>query len=212
MLWIESNPQPPWIKLLKEAKMLWSTLTFGGNHCCRERVKQRLALYQGVIPIHMQFSDDAEETFTRAISSLLVRPCARKLHCWAFVVIIHQAILALMLHISVVIEFYLVLLEFYLLYFIFADSWSECQTESATCEEGGLRHPCPERSDFHLERWIHSPHPSEESSGLKCRSGLILGEFWIALPRSVIILLQVIFNVLRGDCYVELHFVFRSHM
>jgi len=36
-----------------------------------ERVKQRLALYQGVIPIHMQFSDDAEETFSRAISSLL---------------------------------------------------------------------------------------------------------------------------------------------
>ncbi|KAG2550379.1 pyruvate kinase isozyme G, chloroplastic-like [Panicum virgatum] len=36
-----------------------------------ERVMQRLALYQGVIPIHMQFSDDAEETFTRAISSLL---------------------------------------------------------------------------------------------------------------------------------------------
>ncbi|TVU31598.1 hypothetical protein EJB05_23293 [Eragrostis curvula] len=36
-----------------------------------ERVKQRLALYQGVVPIHMQFSDDAEETFSRAISSLL---------------------------------------------------------------------------------------------------------------------------------------------
>ena len=185
--------------------MLWSTLTFGGNRCCRERVMQRLALYQGVIPIHMQFSDDAEETFSRAISSLLVRPRARKFHCWAFAVIIHQTILLLMLHISV-------FNEFYLLYFIFADSWSECQTESATCEEGGLRHPCPERSNFNLERWIHSPHPSEESSGLKCRSGLILREFWIALPRSVIILLQVIFNVLRGDCYVELHFVFRSHM
>ncbi|KAL5231922.1 hypothetical protein ABZP36_030698 [Zizania latifolia] len=36
-----------------------------------ERVKQRLALYQGVVPIHMKFSDDAEETFSRAISSLL---------------------------------------------------------------------------------------------------------------------------------------------
>jgi hypothetical protein len=35
-------------------------------------VKQRLVLYQGVIPIYMQFSDDAEETFSRAISSLLV--------------------------------------------------------------------------------------------------------------------------------------------
>lgn len=35
------------------------------------RVKQRLALYQGVVPILMDFSDDAEETFSRAISSLL---------------------------------------------------------------------------------------------------------------------------------------------
>jgi len=35
------------------------------------RVKQRLALYQGVVPILMEFSDDAEETFSRAITSLL---------------------------------------------------------------------------------------------------------------------------------------------
>jgi hypothetical protein len=46
-------------------------------------VKQRLVLYQGVIPIYMQFSDDAEETFSRAISSLLVCPVSR--HCWLFV-------------------------------------------------------------------------------------------------------------------------------
>lgn len=38
----------------------------------RERIKQRLALYQGVMPIHMQFSDDAEETFSRALKLLLV--------------------------------------------------------------------------------------------------------------------------------------------
>lgn len=43
-----------------------------------ERVKQRLALYQGVIPIHMQFSDDAEETFSRAISSLLKAQYVKK--------------------------------------------------------------------------------------------------------------------------------------
>ncbi|XP_043695806.1 pyruvate kinase isozyme G, chloroplastic isoform X2 [Telopea speciosissima] len=36
-----------------------------------ERVKQRLALYQGVIPIYMNFSDDAEETFSRALNILL---------------------------------------------------------------------------------------------------------------------------------------------
>ncbi|KAJ4951353.1 hypothetical protein NE237_028185 [Protea cynaroides] len=36
-----------------------------------KRVKQRLALYHGVMPIYMQFSDDAEETFTRALNTLL---------------------------------------------------------------------------------------------------------------------------------------------
>uniref|UniRef100_A0A5B6ZCL7 Pyruvate kinase n=1 Tax=Davidia involucrata TaxID=16924 RepID=A0A5B6ZCL7_DAVIN len=36
-----------------------------------ERVKQRLALYHGVMPIYMQFSDDAEETFSRALKLLL---------------------------------------------------------------------------------------------------------------------------------------------
>lgn len=36
-----------------------------------ERVKQRLALYHGVMPIYMQFSDDIEETFSRAIKLLL---------------------------------------------------------------------------------------------------------------------------------------------
>ncbi|KAL9240504.1 hypothetical protein vseg_014714 [Gypsophila vaccaria] len=35
-----------------------------------KRVQQRLALYQGVCPIHMQFSDDAEETFTEALTLL----------------------------------------------------------------------------------------------------------------------------------------------
>ncbi|KAL7164919.1 hypothetical protein ACSBR2_040753 [Camellia fascicularis] len=35
-----------------------------------ERVKQRLALYHGVMPIYMQFSDDAEETFSRALKLL----------------------------------------------------------------------------------------------------------------------------------------------
>ena len=38
----------------------------------RERIKQRLALYQGAMPIYMQFSDDAEETFARALKLLLV--------------------------------------------------------------------------------------------------------------------------------------------
>ncbi|THU69484.1 hypothetical protein C4D60_Mb08t14900 [Musa balbisiana] len=38
-----------------------------------ERVKQRLSLYHGVLPIYMQFSGDAEETFSRAIKFLLGR-------------------------------------------------------------------------------------------------------------------------------------------
>ncbi|XP_072995851.1 plastidial pyruvate kinase 2 [Typha latifolia] len=36
-----------------------------------ERVRQRLALYQGVCPIYMQFSNDAEKTFGEALSCLL---------------------------------------------------------------------------------------------------------------------------------------------
>lgn len=39
---------------------------------CRERIKQRLALYRGVLPIYMQFSNDAEETFSRALKLLVV--------------------------------------------------------------------------------------------------------------------------------------------
>ncbi|KAI8564944.1 hypothetical protein RHMOL_Rhmol03G0222400 [Rhododendron molle] len=35
-----------------------------------KRIQQRLALYQGVCPIYMQFSDDAEETFTNAMAVL----------------------------------------------------------------------------------------------------------------------------------------------
>ncbi|GAB2296481.1 hypothetical protein Dimus_030596 [Dionaea muscipula] len=36
-----------------------------------QRVKQRLVLYHGVRPIYMEFSDDAEETYSRAIGLLL---------------------------------------------------------------------------------------------------------------------------------------------
>uniref|UniRef100_A0A0D6R1Z5 Pyruvate kinase n=1 Tax=Araucaria cunninghamii TaxID=56994 RepID=A0A0D6R1Z5_ARACU len=35
-----------------------------------ERVKQRLALYRGIHPIYMPFTDDAEETFSKALSLL----------------------------------------------------------------------------------------------------------------------------------------------
>lgn len=50
------------------------------NNCCfwsiyRERVRQRLALYQGVCPVQMEFSDDAEKTFGDALSYLLVITC-----------------------------------------------------------------------------------------------------------------------------------------
>ncbi|XLS72138.1 hypothetical protein HN51_029003 [Arachis hypogaea] len=36
----------------------------------QKRIQQRLALYQGVCPIYMEFSDDAEETFKRALDLL----------------------------------------------------------------------------------------------------------------------------------------------
>ena len=39
---------------------------------CRKKIQQRLALYQGVCPIYMEFSDDAEDTFTKALATLLV--------------------------------------------------------------------------------------------------------------------------------------------
>ncbi|KAJ6840772.1 pyruvate kinase isozyme G, chloroplastic-like [Iris pallida] len=39
----------------------------------KEEIKKRLALYQGVLPIHMHLSDDAEETFSRAVNCLLER-------------------------------------------------------------------------------------------------------------------------------------------
>ncbi|XP_078155974.1 plastidial pyruvate kinase 3 [Carex rostrata] len=37
----------------------------------QERIKQRLVLYQGVVPVQMEFSNDAEETFSRAVEALL---------------------------------------------------------------------------------------------------------------------------------------------
>ncbi|KDP39506.1 hypothetical protein JCGZ_05072 [Jatropha curcas] len=36
-----------------------------------ERIKQRLSLYRGVMPIYMQFSSDAEETFSQALALLV---------------------------------------------------------------------------------------------------------------------------------------------
>ncbi|XP_023554087.1 pyruvate kinase isozyme G, chloroplastic-like isoform X2 [Cucurbita pepo subsp. pepo] len=36
-----------------------------------DRIKQRLVLYHGVMPIYMQFSSDAEETFSRALELLV---------------------------------------------------------------------------------------------------------------------------------------------
>ncbi|KAG6534224.1 hypothetical protein ZIOFF_008110 [Zingiber officinale] len=37
----------------------------------QEKIKKRLTLYHGVMPIYMQFSADAEETFSRALNVLL---------------------------------------------------------------------------------------------------------------------------------------------
>ncbi|CAH8360575.1 unnamed protein product [Eruca vesicaria subsp. sativa] len=36
----------------------------------QKRIMQRLALYQGVMPIYMEFSDDAEDTYTRSLKLL----------------------------------------------------------------------------------------------------------------------------------------------
>ncbi|KAJ4911445.1 Plastidial pyruvate kinase 2 [Raphanus sativus] len=43
-----------------------------------KKIQQRLALYQGVCPIYMEFSDDAEDTFTKALSTLLKQGMVKK--------------------------------------------------------------------------------------------------------------------------------------
>ncbi|CAA6669702.1 unnamed protein product [Spirodela intermedia] len=43
-----------------------------------ERVKQRLALYHGVQPTYISFSSDAEETFSRALKSLMAQGLLKK--------------------------------------------------------------------------------------------------------------------------------------
>lgn len=47
--------------------IVWHVNLFGS-----QRIKQRLALYQGVMPIQMEFTDDAEETFAGAVKLLMV--------------------------------------------------------------------------------------------------------------------------------------------
>ncbi|KAL8263803.1 hypothetical protein R6Q59_021933 [Mikania micrantha] len=43
-----------------------------------KRVQQRLILYHGVMPIYMEFSDDAEETFSRALNILVDKSLVKK--------------------------------------------------------------------------------------------------------------------------------------
>ncbi|CAH2070181.1 unnamed protein product [Thlaspi arvense] len=43
-----------------------------------KRIQQRLALYQGVCPIYMEFSDDAEDTFANALATLLKQGMVKK--------------------------------------------------------------------------------------------------------------------------------------
>lgn len=67
----------------------FTILAYLANNCCfwsiyRERVRQRLALYQGVCPVQMEFSDDAEKTFGDALSYLLVITCTTIFFCSFF--------------------------------------------------------------------------------------------------------------------------------
>ncbi|XP_010442845.1 PREDICTED: plastidial pyruvate kinase 2 [Camelina sativa] len=43
-----------------------------------KKIQQRLALYQGVCPIYMEFADDAEETFANALATLLKQGMVKK--------------------------------------------------------------------------------------------------------------------------------------
>jgi hypothetical protein len=171
----------------------------GGNYLCRERVKQRLALYQGVVPIHMQFSDDAEETFSRAISSLLVRPCAGKLHCWSFCSFhssdnLNLVLLTLHISVSVVISFHFVLLTRGLN--VEQKAQHVKKGDYVTLVQSGVTSIWREESTHHIQ--------VRKVEGWGARQD---GEILIAPSRSVIIIQRVIFNVLWGDCYAELHLV-----
>lgn len=62
--------QSPCMYLLVYTMIDWSSTQFCWS--CSKRVQQRLALYQGVCPIYMEFCDDSEATFSRALDLLQV--------------------------------------------------------------------------------------------------------------------------------------------
>ncbi|KAK4769747.1 hypothetical protein SAY87_030279 [Trapa incisa] len=60
-----------------------------------ERMKQRLALYRGILPIYMPFSDDAEETFSRALKLLLEKGMVKK---WQHVTLVQSGVHSIWRH------------------------------------------------------------------------------------------------------------------
>lgn len=50
----------------------WVLIDMFVSYPFRRRIMQRLALYQGVMPIYMDFSDDAEDTYARSLKLLQV--------------------------------------------------------------------------------------------------------------------------------------------
>jgi hypothetical protein len=171
--------------------------------CCRERVKQRLALYQGVIPIHMEFSDDAEETFSRAISSLLVRPCAVKFHCWSFAVSSSDKHISALLH--------LFFLFFRFLFWLIIHGLNAEQKaqyvkkgDYVTLVQSGVTSIWREESTHNIQ---------VRRAQVWCES--VAGEVLIA-PLEVLSSSSPSyasnFNVLPGDCYVELYVVSNSRV
>lgn len=50
----------------------WVLIGMFVSYLFRRRIMQRLALYQGVMPIYMEFSDDAEDTYARSLKLLQV--------------------------------------------------------------------------------------------------------------------------------------------
>lgn len=108
----------------------------------RERVKQRLILYHGVMPIYMQFSNDAEETFSRALNLLLVRENS------LCIIIFAEGQLCLLLHINSYFAFFVYLVE---------QGPSEGRT---ICDS------CPKWSTTHLASRIYPPHSSSQTPNL----------------------------------------------
>lgn len=72
--WAQFLPSPMsrYSLYLRSLELPWVGTLRGCMNVCSKKVQQRLALYHGVRPVMTSFSEDAEKTFTEALSLLQV--------------------------------------------------------------------------------------------------------------------------------------------